>query len=303
MESLRVQRSGRRASNWIAFLFLMPFLLLFVVFRAGPVLASLLLSFTNYDALSSPRWVGIANYRDILIGTEAATRLFWKSVGNTLYYTVGQVALEMVVGLALALLVNARILRAKAVWRTAYYIPVVTSAVAASMMWLWLYQPQAGLLNIILQSLGLPRLGWLSDPRLAMPSVILMAVWQGAGWSMVIYLAGLQGIPESLYEAARIDGATAPQQFLYVTLPLLAPVTLFVVIISCITALQVFAQVYVMTQGGPLNATTTVTYQIWNNAFRFYRLGYASAMSFLLFLVILAISIVNTRIFGGNIEY
>ena len=298
-----MKSSMRRGSGWIALLFLAPFLLLFVVFRVGPVLASLLLSFTDYDALSSPRWVGIANYRDILFGTEAATRLFWKSVGNTLYYTVGQVGLEMITGLALALLVNARILRAKAVWRTAYYVPVVTSAVAASMMWLWLYQPQAGLLNIILQSLGLPRLGWLSDPRLAMPSVIAMAVWQGAGWSMVIYLAGLQGIPESLYEAARIDGATANQQFLYVTLPLLAPVTLFVVIISCISALQVFAQVYVMTQGGPLNATTTVTYQIWNNAFRFYRLGYASAMSFLLFLVILAISIVNNRVFGGSVEY
>ena len=298
-----MKSSVRRGSGWIALLFLAPFLLLFVVFRVGPVLASLLLSFTDYDALSSPRWVGIANYRDILFGTEAATRLFWKSVGNTLYYTVGQVGLEMITGLALALLVNARILRAKAVWRTAYYVPVVTSAVAASMMWLWLYQPQAGLLNIILQSLGLPRLGWLSDPRLAMPSVIAMAVWQGAGWSMVIYLAGLQGIPESLYEAARIDGATANQQFLYVTLPLLAPVTLFVVIISCISALQVFAQVYVMTQGGPLNATTTVTYQIWNNAFRFYRLGYASAMSFLLFLVILAISIVNNRVFGGSVEY
>jgi len=298
-----LKSSMRRGSGWIALLFLAPFLLLFVVFRVGPVLASLLLSFTDYDALSSPRWVGIANYRDILFGTEAATRLFWKSVGNTLYYTVGQVGLEMITGLALALLVNARILRAKAVWRTAYYVPVVTSAVAASMMWLWLYQPQAGLLNIILQSLGLPRLGWLSDPRLAMPSVIAMAVWQGAGWSMVIYLAGLQGIPESLYEAARIDGATANQQFLYVTLPLLAPVTLFVVIISCISALQVFAQVYVMTQGGPLNATTTVTYQIWNNAFRFYRLGYASAMSFLLFLVILAISIVNNRVFGGSVEY
>jgi multiple sugar transport system permease protein len=298
-----LKSSVRRGSGWIALLFLAPFLLLFVVFRVGPVLASLLLSFTDYDALSSPRWVGVANYRDILFGTEAATRLFWKSVGNTLYYTVGQVGLEMITGLALALLVNARILRAKAVWRTAYYVPVVTSAVAASMMWLWLYQPQAGLLNIILQSLGLPRLGWLSDPRLAMPSVIAMAVWQGAGWSMVIYLAGLQGIPESLYEAARIDGATANQQFLYVTLPLLAPVTLFVVIISCISALQVFAQVYVMTQGGPLNATTTVTYQIWNNAFRFYRLGYASAMSFLLFLVILAISIVNNRVFGGSVEY
>jgi ABC-type sugar transport system permease subunit len=300
----RVQhRSIRRGNGLIAAVFLAPFLILFVAFRAGPVVASLLLSFTAYDALSPPVWMGAANYRDILFSTEAATRLFWKSVGNTLYFTAGQVVFEMLTGLSLAMLVNARMLRGKAVWRTTYYLPVVTSAVAASMIWLWLYQPQAGLLNLILRELGLPRLGWLSDPHLAMPSVIIMAVWQGAGWSMVIYLAGLQGIPESLYEAARIDGATGWQQFLGVTLPLLAPVTLFVVIISCIGSLQVFSQVYVMTQGGPLNATTTVTYQIWNNAFRFYRLGYASAMSFLLFLVILAISVVNNRIFGGSVEY
>jgi ABC-type sugar transport system permease subunit len=287
----------------MAFLFLLPFLLLFVVFRAGPVLASLVLSFTNYDGLSRPTWVGLANYRDILFGTEAASRLFKTSVVNTLYFTVGQVALEMVSGLALALLVNSRYLRAKALWRTAYYVPVVTSLVAASMIWLWLYHPQAGLFNQALQLLGLPRLKWLSDPALAMPSIILMAVWHGAGWSMVIYLAGLQGIPETLYEAAMIDGASAWQQFYSITLPLLAPVTLFVVIISCIGALQVFSQVFVMTQGGPLNATTTVTYEIWTNGFRFFRLGFASAMSFLLFLVILAVSILNNWLFGGSVEY
>jgi multiple sugar transport system permease protein len=300
-------RSGWRrlqtSREFLAFLFLLPFLLLFVVFRIGPVLASLALSFTEYDGLSQPAWIGFGNYHNILFGTEAASRLFWQSVTNTLYFTAGEVGLEMILGLSLAMLVNARFLRAKALWRAAYYLPVVTSLVAASMIWLWLYHPQAGLFNQALTMLGLPPLKWLTEPRQAMPSIILMAVWQGAGWSMVIYLAGLQGIPDTLYEAAKIDGASPWAQFRFVTLPLLAPVTLFVVIISSISALQVFSQVFVMTQGGPLNATTTVTHQIWINGFRFFRLGFASAMSFLLFLLILVISVVNNWLFGGEVEY
>jgi multiple sugar transport system permease protein len=287
----------------IAFFFLLPFMVLFIVFTAGPVLAALVMSFTAFDGLTPAKWVGLANYQSVLFGKEAATKLFWQSLVNTLYYTVAQVGLEMITGLALAMLVNAKVLKAKSAWRVLFYVPVVTSAVVTSMIWLWLYNPQSGLLNMILQGLGLPRLSWLSDPKLAMPAIILMMVWQGAGWSMVIYLAGLQGIPESLYEAARIDGASARQQFFYLTLPLLMPVTLFVVIIGCISSLQMFSPVYVMTQGGPLNATVTVTYQMWQNAFRFFRLGYASAMSFLLFLVILAISVLNNRVFGGRIEY
>ncbi len=296
-------RKRRIHKELTAFLFLLPFLLLFVVFRAGPVVASFVLSFTQYDGLSRPIWIGLGNYRSILFGTEAASHLFWQSVVNTLYFTFGEVGLEMILGLSLAILVNARILRAKALWRAAYYLPVVTSLVAASMIWLWLYHPQAGLLNQALELVGLPRLKWLSDPKLAMPSIILMAVWQGTGWSMVIYLAGLQGIPETLYEAAKIDSANEWSQFRYITLPLLAPVTMFVVIISCISALQIFSQIYVMTQGGPLNSTTTVTHQIWINAFRFFRLGFASAMSFLLFLVIVAISALNNWLFGGSVEY
>lgn len=299
----RRKRPLRGRVGLVAFLFLLPFMLLFVVFRAGPVLAALALSFTTYDVLSPPKWIGISNYANILFGTEAATRLFWRSTTNTLYFTAGQVTFEMVSGLALAMLVNSRLLRGKALWRVFFYVPVVTSLVASSMIWLWLYNPQIGLLNAMLQGLGLPGLKWLGDPKLAMPSIILMAAWQGAGWSMVIYLAGLQGIPHSLYEAARIDGANSWQQFWKLTLPLLAPVTLFIVVMSCITDLQVFSQMFVMTEGGPLNTTMTVTYHMYLSAFRFYRLGYASAMSFLLFLAILGISVLNTRIFGGRVEY
>jgi multiple sugar transport system permease protein len=300
-------QSPRKRIRWrnglTAALFLAPFLILFVVFTLGPVLAALFLSFTRFDGIQPPRWVGLENYYQVLFGKEAATKLFWKSLGNTIYFAVAQVGLEMVCGLALAVLVNSRLLKAKTMWRVVYYVPVVTSAVVSSLIWLWLYNPQGGLLNMILESLGLSPLKWLSDPHLAMPSIILMSVWQGAGWSMVIYLAGLQGIPESLYEAARIDGANGRQQFRSITLPLLMPVTLFVVIIGFIGALQMFSPVYVMTQGGPLNSTITVTYQMWQTAFRFFRLGYASAMSFLLFLVILAISLINNRVFGARVDY
>ena len=243
---------------------------------------------------------GVTAYSELILGLPGETcESFCRGVGALL--EAGQHRTINVYGFEL--LVNSKLLRAKSVWRVFYYIPVVTSAVAISMVWVWMYHPQAGLMNAILQGLGLPRSAWLSDPLLAMPAIIVMAVWQGAGWSMVVYLAGLQGIPESLYEAARIDGASSWQQFTRVTLPLLSPVTLFIVIIGCISALQVFAQVFVMTGGGPLNATITVTYNIWQQGFRHLRMGYSSAMSFLLFLIILAMSVLNNQVFGGSVEY
>jgi multiple sugar transport system permease protein len=292
----------RRKRGVIAFLFLLPFLLKFAVFMVIPVVSAFFLGFTRYDVLSPAQWVGLSNYVNIFTRAEAASSLFWTSVVNTVYFATGEVFLEMITGLALALLVNSRI-KLKNFFRAAYYMPVVTAMVAVSMLWLWLYQPQIGLLNSLLKAVGLPPQKWLTDPNQAMPSVILMAVWKGVGWSMIIYLAGLQGIPESLYEAGRIDGTNRWQSFRHITLPLLAPVTLFVVVISFISALQVFSQIFVMTQGGPLNRTTTVTYQIWLNAFRFYRMGFASAQSILLFFVILVISIINAKVFGEEIQY
>ena len=210
--------------------------------------------------------------------------------------------MEMGVGLALALLVNIKI-RMRNFFRTAFYMPVVTSFVAVSMIWMWLYHPQMGLFNYFLQVVGLPSQKWLRDPNWAMPCIIVMSAWHGVGWSMVIYLAGLQTIPQSLYEAGQLDGATKWQSFWYITLPCLKPTTLFIVVMGCITNLQVFTQVYVLTQGGPLNSTVTVTYQIWENSFRFFRMGYGSAMSFILLLIILGISLVNQKFFGEEIEY
>lgn len=295
----RKKRQGR-----VAFIFLLPFLTLLFLFRIIPVISIFFLSLTSYDILSPPRWIGLLNFRELIFSSSAAARIFWVSVGNTLYFTAGQVFLEMIVGLALALLVNnITKIKVRSLFTTAYYLPVVTSIVAISMIWLWLYQPQFGLFNYFLKKIGLPPQQWLADPHQAMPSVILVAVWQGAGWSMIIYLAGLQGIPQSLYESSKLDGANRWQTFWHITLPCLRPVTLFIVIMSCITALQVFTQIYVLTQGGPLNRTTTVGYYIWNNSFRFYRMGFGSAMALILFLVILTISLTNQKFFGKEVGY
>jgi multiple sugar transport system permease protein len=293
------KRLGRHF--FIAFLFLTPFIATLLVFRIIPIFSALYLSFTNYDAISAPKWIGYLNYKEVFGNSTGESRLFWQSVLNTLYYTAGEVAGEMVIGLTLALLVNAK-LRGRNIYRVAFYMPVVTSTVAVSMIWLWVYHPDIGLLNQVLKGIGFPTYNWLSNPVLAMPSIIFMSVWQGAGWSMVVYLAGLQGIPENLYEAAMIDGANRWQSFRYVTLPSLRPVTLFIVVVSCIAALQIFTQIFVMTQGGPLHLTDTVTYRIWRNAFTYYRMGFASAMSFILFLIILVISIINERIFSREIN-
>lgn len=294
----------KKGQGRVAFIFLLPFLTLLFLFRIIPVVSIFFLSFTSYDILSPPRWIGLLNFRELIFSSSAAARIFWVSVGNTLYYTAGQVSLEMIVGLALALLVNnITKIKARSLFTTAYYLPVVTSIVAISMIWLWLYQPQFGLFNYFLKKIGLPPQQWLADPHQAMPSVILVAVWQGAGWSMIIYLAGLQGIPQSLYESSKLDGANRWQTFWHITLPCLRPVTLFIVIMSCITALQVFTQIYVLTQGGPLNRTTTVGYYIWNNSFRFYRMGFGSAMALILFLVILTISLINQKFFGEEVGY
>jgi ABC-type sugar transport system permease subunit len=207
-------------------------------------------------------------------------------------------------------------LRGISLYRTTYYLPVVTSLVAISMVWMWLYDPNYGLLNYGLELISraasfalrkevmLPPQAWIGDPGKAMASIVVMSIWRGLGYNMVIYLAGLQGIPHHLYEAARIDGAGRWQQFRSITWPLLKPTTAFILVISVIGASQVFAQVYVMTNGGPNNATTTIVHQIFQNAFSFMKMGYASAMAFVLFAIIFLLSIINLRLLrGGEVEY
>ncbi|MDQ3811606.1 MAG: sugar ABC transporter permease [Chloroflexota bacterium] len=279
------------------YLFIAPAMVIFIVFTLLPVAVALYLSFTNYDVFTRREWIGAANYGEVF-----EDELFWRALWNTATYTVWTIPLSMSIGLGLALLLNQR-LRGLGFYRTVYYVPVVTSMVAVAMIWIQLFDPLYGVISNALEVIGLRGIDWLGDPALAMPSIIAVSVWKVIGWNMLIYLAGLQGIPEHLKEAAAIDGASAPQTFWNVTLPLLAPTTFFIFVTSLIGAFQVFDQVYVMTGGGPANATTTLVHQIYNAAFKSLAMGYASAMSFVLFGIILLFSVLSTRAIRGEIAY
>jgi len=289
----------------IAYAFLSPGLALFLVFTVIPVFAALYLSFCRYDVIHSPAWLGVRNYARLW---QDITNhgVFYLSLRNTLQYAFGTIPLGLALALALALLLNAR-LKGMGVYRTTYYLPVVTSMVAVAMVWMWIYDPSYGLLNYLLARLSSGRItpqAWLADPGQAMAAIVAMSVWKGLGYNTVIYLAGLQGIPEHLYEAATIDGANAWQRFRRITWPLLKPTTAFILVVSVIGASQVFAQVYVMTNGGPNNATTTIVHQIFQNAFSYLKMGYASAMAFVLFALIFLLSLITLRLTrAGQVEY
>ncbi len=292
----RVRSPGVRAQAGAARWLLTPALLLFAVFAVVPVVMTVALGFTRYEVLTPPSWVGVANYTDI---TGEAT--FLASIWHTFYYTLGTVPVTLGLALLLAVALNAQ-LRGIVFFRALYYTPVVTSVVAASMIWMWLYNPQFGLLNFFLSKLGIGPQQWLSSPQQAMPCLIIMTIWKELGYAMVIYLAGLQGIPGMLYEAAEMDGAGWWASLRKVTLPMLRPVTLFLLVTSVISSFQVFDAIYVMTKGGPVGATTTVVHQIYENGFRFLKMGRASAMAVVLFVMILAISLANLRVFRRDLE-
>jgi multiple sugar transport system permease protein len=261
-----------------------PIALGLLIFSLGPILASLYLSLTSWDLFGAPEWVGLQNYSRLL-GDE----LFLKAMRNTLYYTVLAVPIGTLLALSVAMALN-RKLKGTTVFRTIYFLPSVCSDVAIAVVWVWLYNPDIGLFDVLLHSVGLPSIPWLSSTRWAMPSVVIMAIWGGLGYNMVIFLAGLQSIAQEYYEAAMIDGASRWQSFLKVTLPLLSPITFFVVIMSVIGSLQVFASVYVMTSGGPYNATLTIAYYLFRNGFEWFKMGYASALAYVLFFIILLVT-------------
>jgi multiple sugar transport system permease protein len=269
--------------------FLLPSGLPLLAFTFIPMISSAWVSLHEWNLISPMRWVGLDNYVHLL-GDPATRRAFL----NTAYYIAGYLPLVFAGGLGLAVVLN-RALAGRSFFRAAYFLPVVTSWVVVALVWQWLLNPANGLVNQILGAIGLPEPGWWTDPTWAMPSVILASAWKDLGFVMVILLAGLQAIPDELYEAARIDGATAWQQFRNVTLPLLSPASFFVVVISLINGFQVFDQVYVMTGGGPSGASQVVVGQIYDLTFRYGRAGEASALSWLLFVVILAVTVVQIR--------
>jgi multiple sugar transport system permease protein len=291
---------SERHATLSAGIFLAPALLLIAVFFFLPVLAALLLSFTDFDIyalgdLDRLRFVGFSNYLHLL-----QSPLFWTALGNTGYFVVVGGPLSVAVSLGAALMVNSRLTRFPGLFRTAFFLPVVTTLVAVAVVWRYLYHPRYGLLNYALSLLGIDPIDWLGDPDWAMPAIILMAVWKNFGFNMIIFIAGLQNIPTTLYEAARIDGASAWRQFRYITLPLLGPTFLFVALMTMIGYFQVFAEPYVMTQGGPANRTLSVVLLMYEEGFRWWNMGYASAAAFVLFVLILAGTVLQLKLRRGE---
>lgn len=285
-----------RSQTRALLVFLGPALTAIGVFFFLPVLAALVMSFTDFDIYSLgdiryARFVGLRNYVQLFDDP-----LFWKALGNTVYFLVVGGPLSVAVSLGAALLLNAKLVRFKPVFRFIYFMPVVTTLVAIAVVWRYVYHPRFGLLNAAMGAMGFAPIDWLGDPQWAMPALIMMAIWKNFGYNMIIFIAGLQNIPASLYEAASIDGAGPMQQFFRITLPMLAPTTLFISIITMIGYFQFFAEPYVMTQGGPLNSTLSIVLLMYQQGFRWWNMGYSAALAFILFAMILAVSVVQTRL-------
>ena len=286
------ERAGRRRVAWW---FVAPALIVIAVFFVLPVIAALAMSLTDFDIyaladLSNLRVVGLRNYLELL-----QRPLFWKALANTLYFVAVGVPLSLAASLGAALLLNSKLTRCKALFRTSLFAPVVTTVVAVAVIWRYLLGTRYGFLNYALGGIGIAPIDWLGDPRFAMPAIILFAVWKNFGYNMIILLAGLQNIPEELYEAARIDGASAFARFRFVTLPMLSPILTIVGILTVAGYFQLFAEPYVMTQGGPLQSTLSVLYFMYEEGFKWWNLGNASAVAFLLFLLIFAVTLLQAR--------
>ena len=270
-----------------AFILLMPNFIVFLMFVLIPLVASFFFSFTEWDLMTPMQWVGFANYIELF-----KDETFLKSLWNTIYFTLGTVPVGVIISLFLAIALNQRIKGIK-IFRAAYFLPVIASFVAAALVWSWIYNPEFGLLNYFLSIIGIKGPSWLNSLNWAMPSIILTTIWKGLGFNMLLFLAGLQGIPESYYEAADIDGAKWFGKFLHVTVPLLSNTTLFVVIISIINSFQGFDLVYMMTYGGPARSTSVLVFYLYQNAFKYFRMGYASAIAYVLFFLILFFALIQ----------
>lgn len=277
-------------------LFLGPSLAVILVFFFLPVITAFIMSFTDFDIyalgnLYYLRFVGLGNYLKLLNDP-----LFWTALKNTFYFVMVGGPLSVAVSLGTAVLLNSKLIKLKSLFRLVYFLPVVTTLVAVSIVWRYIYHPRFGLLNYVLGFVGIGPIDWLGDPNLAMPAIILLAVWKNFGYNMIIFIAGLQNIPEELYEAASIEGASAWQQFKNITVPMLAPTTLFISVITMIGYFQLFAEPYVMTQGGPLNSTLSIVLYMYQEGFRWWNIGYSVAIAFALFLIILIGTVVQFKV-------
>jgi len=271
-----------------AYLFLAPALTAIFVFFFIPVISAFVISFTDFDIYaignySKFRFTGLDNYIKLF-----ENPLFWKALKNTFMFVVVSGPLSIAVSLGAAILLNSKLARFKGIFRLVYFMPVVTTLVAVSIVWRFIYHPEFGLLNYGLSFIGIGKIDWLGDPDWAMPSIIILSIWKNFGYNMIIFIAGLQNIPEELYEAAHIEGANGWQRFTKITLPMLAPTTIFITIITMIGYFQLFAEPYIMTQGGPLDSTLSIVLYMYQEGFRWWNMGYSSSIAFVLFVIILA---------------
>jgi multiple sugar transport system permease protein len=288
----------RKEETISAYLFLAPTILLVSVFTVFPVLFSLFLSFHKWDYISAARpFVGLDNFRRLI-----NTPRFWSTLANSARYGFAIMPLNIAVAMILALMVNQK-LRGITIFRSAYFSPVVTSSVAVGLIWSWIFDPAFGPLNYALSLVGIGPQMWLGSPKLALYSLVVMAVWNGVGYNMMLFLAGLQGIPQEYYDAAVVDGANTLQQFRMITIPLLSPTTFFVFITGLIGALQVFDQIYLLTKGGPAGTTRTIVFYLWEVGFESFEMGYASAVAYFLFGVIFLLTLLNYRFGSRFVHY
>lgn len=286
----------RRREEITGFLLISPWLIGWVVFLAGPLLGSIYLSLTRYEVVVPPRYIGLANYTKMW-----NDELFWKSLKVTSTYSFSSVPLSLIGGLAIAMLLNQRV-RGLAFWRTIFYLPAVVSGVAVALMWIWMFNADFGLVNNFLAALGIEGPDWFWSATWALPTIVITSLW-GVGGGMVIYLAGLQGVPTALYEAAELDGAGAISKFWNITIPMISPVIFFNLIMGVINSFQTFTMAYVITQGGPMNATLFYILYLYQNAFKWYKMGYGAALAWVLFVIIMSLTGVLFRTAGRYVYY
>ncbi len=294
-------RRGRGRRNWLnlrdGLLFTAPGIIGLLWFFAYPIAASFFYSFTSYDGLHSLSWVGLSNYTNLL-----KDGVFWTSLYNTAYFVLFSVPLNLLAAFLMALLLNQNWIRGLAFFRTIFFIPSIVPLIASSVLFLWIFNPQYGLINTLLSYVGINGPGWLNDPTWAKPALIIMGLWSVGGW-MVIFLAGLQNVPVEQYEAAQLDGASAWQRLVHITLPFMSPYFLFNAINGLILSFQYFLQPYVMTQGGPAESTTMYAVYLYQNAFQYYRMGYASAMGWILFVIIAVLTYILFKSSARRVYY
>jgi multiple sugar transport system permease protein len=279
------------------YLFILPSFIGFLAFTAFPIVASAFLSLVDWDILTPWSFIGLRNY-----GSMLKDPLFWTVYKNTAVYVAGVVPFQVFLSMFIAMLLNERVAMLT-FYRVVYFLPVVCSLVAIAMLWQWIYQPEWGPLNYVLALFGIKGPNWLADPSWAMPAVIVTSIWKGLGFNIVIYLAGLQGIPESYYEAADLSGANWLQKTFRITIPLLSPTTFFVTVMGIISAFQVFGSVFIMTRGGPGDATRTLVYLIYSAAFQWFQMGYASALAWVLALTVFVFTIIQWRARRGWVSF